>query len=225
MKKSRRGDRTNKQWVADLHSTGETQFQALADLRDYLLRAVYVYLSRQRSDLAHLDRSELEQLAEDCAQEALVLILQKLHTFRGDSKFTTWAYRVIINVAAGKLRRRRWKDVSLEALADEEGEEFSLLDALQDTHAEAPEKRAQQQEVLEALQKIIREELTERQRVVLTGLILQDVPTEVLAEQLNTNRNNIYKILHDGRKKLKHRLEERGLSSEYMLSVFNDYAG
>ena len=218
----RQGARSNSDWVTDLQNAGPKQQQALDDLRDYLLRAVYVYLSRQRSDLSHLDRTEVEQLAEDCVQEALVLILNKLDTFRRESKFTTWAYRIIINVAAGNLRRRWWKDVSIESLnSDNDDESFSLLDTLQDTSLQDPEQVAQQQEILKVLEKTIEEDLTERQRIVLKTLILDDGSTDDLAEELGTNRNNIYKILHDGRKRLKQRLLELDLSPEYMLSIFD----
>jgi RNA polymerase sigma-70 factor (ECF subfamily) len=211
--------RSNEEWLRALRSSGATQEEALQDLRDYLLRAVLVYLSRDRSDLARFHPDELRQLAEDWAQEALLTIVDKLDTFRGQSKFTTWAYRVVINLAADELRHRRWKALSLEALAEEE--EMPLLSMIEDTQAEDPEKAAERQEIWATIQRIIDEELTDRQRTALTNLLLRGMPMQEVAERLGTNKNNVYKIMHDARKKLKKRLTEYGLSEEYILATFS----
>jgi RNA polymerase sigma-70 factor (ECF subfamily) len=211
--------RSNEEWLRALRSRGAMQEEALQDLRDYLLRAVLVYLSRDRSDLARFHPDELRQLAEDWAQEALLTIVDKLDTFRGQSKFTTWAYRVVINLAADELRHRRWKALSLEALAEEE--EMPLLSMIEDTQAEDPEKAAERQEIWATIQRIIDEELTDRQRTALTNLLLRGMPMQEVAERLGTNKNNVYKIMHDARKKLKKRLTEYGLSEEYILATFS----
>ena len=211
--------RSNEEWLRALRSRGTSQEEALQDLRDYLLRAVLVYLSRDRSDLAHFHPDELQHLAEDWAQEALVTIVGKLDTFRGQSKFTTWAYRIVINQAAGELRHRRWSAVSLEALPEEE--EPSLLSMIEDVRAQDPERATQQEEVLAIIQRIIDEELTDRQRVALTNLLFRGMPMGEVAERLGTNKNNVYKIMHDARKKLKKRLPEYDLSEDYVLSIFS----
>jgi RNA polymerase sigma-70 factor (ECF subfamily) len=211
--------RSNEEWLRALRSRGAMQEEALQDLRDYLLRAVLVYLSRDRSDLARFHPDELRQLAEDWAQEALLTIVDKLDTFRGQSKFTTWAYRVVINLAADELRHRRWKALSLEALAEEE--EMPFLSMIEDTQAEDPERAAEQQEIWATIQRIIEEELTERQRTALTNLLFRGMPMKEVAERLGTNKNNVYKIMHDARKKLKERLTEYGLSEEYILATFS----
>ncbi len=213
--------RTNEEWLTALQTPGPEQTQALEELRDYLLRAVYVYLSRHRSDLTHFDRDEIQQLAEDWAQEALLTILAKLDTFRGDSRFTTWAYRVVINLAASELRRRRWANLSLEGLTEtEDDEEGGGFEFAQEDGSVNPEAALQQRHVWETLRHIIEQDLTERQRSVLVGSLVEGKPVEDLAQQLNTNPNNIYKIMHDARKKLKQRLADYNLNEDAVLQVF-----
>jgi RNA polymerase sigma-70 factor (ECF subfamily) len=213
--------RTNEEWLTALQTTGPEQTQALEELRDYLLRAVYVYLSRHRSDLSHFDRDEIQQLAEDWAQEALLTILAKLDTFRGDSRFTTWAYRVVINLAASELRRRRWANLSLEGLTESEDEEDGMgFEFAQEDGSVNPEAALQQRHIWDTLRHIIEQDLTERQRSVLVGSLVEGKPVEALAEQLGTNPNNIYKIMHDARKKLKQRLSDYNLNEDAVLQVF-----
>jgi len=211
--------RSNEEWLHALRGRGAPQQEALNDLRDYLLRAVFVYLSRHRSDLSHFHHDELRQLAEDWAQDALLAIMDKLDTFRGQSKFTTWAYRFVINLAAGELRRRRWRDISLDMLPAEE-EELAPLSFIEDTRAQDPERAVQQEEIWITIQRVIDEELTDRQRTALTSFVLKGMPMDEVARRLDTNRNNVYKLMHDARKKLKKRLTERGLSQEYILTLF-----
>jgi RNA polymerase sigma-70 factor (ECF subfamily) len=214
----RKGSRSNDEWLADLGAQ-DTRAEALADLRDYLLRAVYVYMDRHREDLSDLGRSELEQMAEDFAQEALLQVLERLDTFRGESKFTTWAYRFVINVAAGELRLRRWRTLSMEAVVGQE--EVSLLHFLSDTAAPDPETAAARVEIAALMKRVIRHELTERQRIALINVKLRGVPVDVVAEELDTNRNNIYKLVYDARKKLKEGLERRHYSQADVLAIFS----
>lgn len=211
--------RTNAEWLSALRGDGSEQEAALEELRVYLLRAVYVYLSRHRSDLGYFDTEELRQLSQDWAQEALLLILEKLDTFRGDSQFTTWAYRVVINLAAGALRRRRWSVTSLETMSEDI--EGSILEFLVDEDAPSPEATLERQQLWETLREVIDEELTERQRTVLVGAVFHGQPVEELARRLGTNRNNVYKIMHDARKKLKTRLLKRGLTEAAFLTAFS----
>jgi len=153
---SPRTTRRNAEWLADL-SNKETQAEALADLREYLLRAVFLYLDRHREDLTHLDRRELEFLADDFAQEALLQIQAKLDTFRGESKFTTWAYRFVIDIAAGDLRLHRWRTVSIEALLGHQ--EIPLFTFLSDQRTPDPETAAERNQILDLMRQIINEEL------------------------------------------------------------------
>lgn len=216
-------DWDNATWIARLRGQGAEGEQALSALRDYLRRSVYVYLLRNRGDLAGLDPDELFQLAEDFTQEALLIVLRELDGFRGDSKLTTWAYRIVVNLAIGKLRRKHWRDLSLEhTLEDRSGQ--SLLERLADTGSADPESALVQQQVLERVRQVIAESLTERQRRVLTGIVLEEASTEDMADRLGTNRNNIYKILHDARKKLRGCLEEMGVSAQQALTSVADGA-
>jgi RNA polymerase sigma-70 factor (ECF subfamily) len=116
--------RTNQEWLHDLNTGGATQEVAIEDLRDILLRAALYFFSRNTGDFQGMDREEITQRAEDCAQDALLAVLDHLTDFRGDSKFTTWAYKFAINTAMMAARRERWKGVSLDELASEESHFF-----------------------------------------------------------------------------------------------------
>lgn len=213
--------RTNADWLSDLRSTGPAQAQALQELWTYLVRAAVTYLERRRREWAGLGDAELRQLAEDLAQEALLDILNKLDTFRGESRFTTWAYKFVVNVAAEELRRQRWRNISLEALPP--GEDLPpLAEVLADKQASDPEKALQREQIWNTLRRIIAEDLTERQRTVLIYLTIQDALVEEVARQLETTPNNVYKLLHDARKKLKHRLLDAGITPEYVWDIFGE---
>jgi RNA polymerase sigma-70 factor (ECF subfamily) len=211
--------RSNRQWLSDL-TDEKNQAEALADLREYLLRAVFTYLNRHREDLAHLDRQELQYLAEDFCQEALLQILDKLDTFRGESKFTTWAYRFVINIAAGDLRLYRWRTLSLETLASEQ--EVPLFTFIGDEKAPDPETIAARRQILELLYRIIDEDLTELQRFVLISVHFEGVPVPVVAEQLGSTPNNVYKLVHDARKKIKKSLQQQHYSEADVLAIFGE---
>lgn len=213
----------NETWLTGLRGGPAEREEALTALRDYLLRAVYVYLLRRRGDLAHLDADEVAQLAEDCTQEALMIVLREIDRFRGDSRLTTWAYRIVINLAMGKLRRLHWRDVSLEAAS--ESEDGTPRAWTPEDPAPPLERVAEQAQTLATLKQIIDQDLTQRQRRVLVDIVLRDLPSEQVAERLATNRNNIYKILHDARRKLNRRLEELDLSPAYVLDLFSGGAG
>ncbi len=210
-------ERSNERWLADLSDAGPVQAEAVAHLRDYLLRAILVYLTRQRSDLARLDFEELRALAEDWAQAAVIQVLDKRDTFRGTSKFTTWAYRVAINLAATDLRRKSWSHASLEQLIEERSAALSL--ALEHTAA-TPEQEATRDQIWSTVQSVIDQDLTDRQRAALTLAIVDGAPIDVVAQSLGTNRNNVYKIVHDARKKLRKSLESRGWSADDVLAAF-----
>lgn len=214
--------RSNAEWLHDLRATGTVRDEAIVDLRAYLLRAVLIYLTRNRSDLAGFHYDELRQLAEDWTQEALMQVLANLDSFRGDSKFTTWAYRVAINLVAGELRRKRWENASLEALTESESPDLSLK--MDDTSV-TPESSLTRGQVWAAIHSVIESDLTDRQRTVLTDVVFDGVPIEVVAASLDTNRNNIYKIVHDARKKMKQSMEARGWSADDVLAAFSGPGG
>ena len=208
--------RNNEQWLAELESE---EAEALADLREYLRRAVFIYLNRHREDLNHIDRGELEQLSEDMVQDSLLQILDKLDTFRGDSKFTTWAYRFVINAAAGELRLHRWRSISIDVLSTEgEPPAFAFVG---DERAPEPEKVAARNQILALLYRIIDQDLTELQRRALISVHFQGVPVVVLAQQLDSTPNSVYKLLYDARRKLKKGLEREHYSEADVLAIFS----
>jgi RNA polymerase sigma-70 factor (ECF subfamily) len=182
-------------WVAALSSPGPAREAACSRLHELLLRAARFEVNRRRGSLPHLRGDDFDDLAVQSADDALVAILAKLETFRGDSRFTTWAYKFALLEAAVKLRRRAWQ-----------GREVPLEPETWEVFAGAhpsPQRRAEESELLRELQVGIDEALSPHQREVLVALALNEVPIDVLAERLNTTRGALYKTLHDARKKLR----------------------
>jgi RNA polymerase sigma-70 factor (ECF subfamily) len=213
--------RTNEQWLNDLGTNGVVQEAAIADLRNLLLRTVLFFFSRNTSDFGGLARDEILHLAEDCTQEALIAIMNHLSDFRGDSKFTTWAYKFAVNTALVAARRERWKSVSLDHSAfSNDGDPSEWL--LQDKSAGLPpDQSSMQVEVFEVILEVIEHDLTDKQRYVLIMMVFNEVPMDILVHQLGTNRNAIYKLLHDARRKLKYGLQARGFEVGEMLALFS----
>lgn len=216
--------RTNSDWIATLSGRGMSQSEAIEDLRSLLLRAALFTLVTHIEDLRGLEDRERLALAEDCAQEALLAILGKLDTFRGDSKFTTWAYKFSVNVALTRARQERWKQVSLDALAEDEYS-FDWLQWKEAFHTPDSEAAALRAEVGEAIVEVVRTGLTARQRQVLKWIAFDEVPMDVVVQRLDTNRNAVYKLLHDARLKVKRRLSERGYEVEEIYDIFQSLNG
>ena len=214
-------DRTNEEWLNDLQSEGAAYVAAVEDLRGYLLKAIFLYYHRRRSDLADLAREELLHMAEDAAQDSIIKIIDKLDSFRGDSKFTTWSYRVAINQAAGELRRRQWNKVSLDSMSEANDESLpALIELLEDKAANDPALHVTRSQIWDHILEVINTDFTERQRIVFINQYFRDAPPEQIADQIGTNRNNVYKIAHDARMKLKNRLSKIGLSQDDILAAF-----
>ncbi len=211
-------ERTNEQWLADLAGPPDLQGAALTDLRGWLSRRLFFYL-RSRSDMTHLADSEVTDMAEDFVQEALLQVQAKLHQFQGRSKFTTWASKIAVRQALAELRRARWRDISLDNIVGDT--DFTPAFLIQDGGPGRPEQQAVQSEAMQIVSDVIANELTGRQRTALVAIAVQGMAIEVVAERLGTNRNALYKLVHDARKRLKSRLEERGMSVEGLLSVFS----
>jgi RNA polymerase sigma-70 factor (ECF subfamily) len=206
--------RDNDTWLRDLHASGAQRDAALADLSALLLRALPQGLSRWLSP----KNPEFESLIEDTAQETLLRTLAGLDTFEGRSQFTTWVYKISVRVALNELRRRRWRDVSLEVL---EEDDFNDGPPHQFTSFEpGPATVVERADILQRVQQIMAEELTERQRAAMYAINMQGVPLEEVARRMGTNRNALYKLLHDARLRLKHRLEREGLPPKELLEMF-----
>ena len=213
--------RTNEDWLHDLQAGGAVQENAIAELRNILLRAVLYFFNRNLNDLGGLARDDILQLAEDCAQEALISVMNHISDFRGDSKFTTWVYKFAINTALMTARRERWKGVSLDQLSLADNGAFSEWIIRDKSSTGAPDQSAMQDEVREIIREVIERDLTDKQRRVLFLVVFNEVPMDEVARQLGTNRNAIYKMLHDARHKLKSSLQTRGFEVGETLALFS----
>jgi RNA polymerase sigma-70 factor (ECF subfamily) len=211
--------RSNEDWVRALREPpGEAQSEALDELRDFLLRAVLVYLSQNRTELSGWGREAVRDLAEDLTQEAMLEVQENLDSFRGEAKFTTWACRIVINRAATELRRRRYSDFSLDSLREDEPAMFQSLAA--DREQAEPEHVAEQKGYLALLREIVDTELSERQRQAILGVHWQGHSMDQVAEAMKMNRNALYKLLYDARKAIKRQLLSRHLTRGDILAAF-----
>ena len=213
-KGTRVSKRTNEQWLEDLAANGPAHEAAIADLQQILL------VGLQRGLLNQVNPSALEfsTQAEDFVQEALLKILDNLNSFAGRSQFTTWAHKIALSVALTELRRKRWQDTSLDGLtAANDGDYTPKLIA---DPAPQPENATERAELLVHVQRMITEELTDKQRAVMETAVLQDLPTAEVARQLDMKPNAVYKLLHDARLRLKQRLAADGLTPEDILALF-----
>jgi RNA polymerase sigma-70 factor (ECF subfamily) len=213
--------RTNEEWLHDLRATGEVQEASTTDLRNLLLRAVLYLFSRNLGDFGGLARDEILQLAEDCTQDALIAVMNHLSDFRGDSKFTTWAYKFAVNIALMTARRERWKGVSLDHLSFSDDSNLFEWMVQGKSPGHAPDQSAMQGEVGEIIREVIQNDLTEKQRQILIMMVFNEVPMDEVVQRLSTNRNAIYKMLHDARRKLKSGLQARGFEVGETLALFS----
>jgi RNA polymerase sigma-70 factor, ECF subfamily len=191
-------------WIRRLRGVGPERDAALIELHALLLAAARFEVARRHATFAHLRGGDQDDLAHQSADDALVAILGKLDDFRGESRFTTWAYKFALYEAAAKVRRRAWQ-----------GREIPLTDEtwplIADDRRQPPDHDAETAELFAELRAAIARELTPHQREVLVAVALNDVPIDVLAERLNTTRGALYKTVHDSRQKLRAALAVRGL--------------
>ncbi|MBN1427949.1 MAG: sigma-70 family RNA polymerase sigma factor [Anaerolineae bacterium] len=214
-------DRTNEEWLADLSSTGQQRAQAIEDLRKRLERGLFFYLSHERSDLGGRSTEDLQHMAQDFVQDALIKVLDNLGSFRAESLFTTWATKIATRVAISELRRARWKDYSLETITSD-GEVMPTVTSLDasPTDMPQPEDHTERQEILDLLDDAINTALTDRQRTALLAHAVEGMPVEEIARRMDTNRNALYKLIHDARIKLKHYLEQQEITLDYLADLF-----
>lgn len=206
--------RTNEQWLSELRAGGARREAALVDLRAEILHGLPYALR----DWLSPDNPQFTALAEDVTQETLMRALKNLDSFEGRSQFTTWAHKIAVRVALTELRRRRWKDMSLDHLLDsaENGGDSSLM---ADT-ASGPEAVIERADLLARVQQMMMEELTGKQLRAMTAVGLKGMPLAEAAHQLGTDRNALYKLLHDARLRLKRRLAREGLTAGDLLAAF-----
>lgn len=195
-------DPASRRWVEQLAPRHPLRERTVARLRELLLRVATHELGRRRARLGAISGPELDDLADQAANDALLIILAKLGDFQGRSRFTTWAYKFAVFEVSGKLARHAWQHhpPSSDSL---------VLERLAESPSRRPGETLEQREQLRILSDAIGE-LTERQREVFVAIALNDVPMDELALQLGSNRNAVYKNLFDARRRLRARLAEAG---------------
>ena len=206
--------RTNAQWISDLGKPGLEQETALADLRSIIRAGLPYALSKWISP----SDPKLDALVDEATQDTLLRVLESLETFEGRSKFTTWVQKIAVRVALTELRRKRWREYSLDDLLEEERGGVNLEFMADRSHG--PERAAEQSDLISRVQHVILEELTEKQRAALVAGQVHGMPLEEVARRMGVKRNALYKLMHDARLRLKQRLAEEGLTPEEILRAF-----
>jgi RNA polymerase sigma-70 factor (ECF subfamily) len=211
--------RSSKEWVRDLTGTSAAQAAAVTELRALLVRAALFTFGHVQSELPVGSASQVERLADACAQEALRAICEGLPRFRAESKFTTWANKFAVNFALTAARRERWQAVPLERML-EAG--VAGGQANSERAPSPPELDVQNAEIWSQLQQAMDQALSPRQRQVINALIFQEVPMDELVRHLGSDRNTVYTLVHEARRKLKARLEARGCHIGDILAVLGE---
>lgn len=201
--------RSNSEWVRQLSEPPDSQ--ALEELRQILVRGL-------RSSLAAYVDRERDQFVEDIAQDSLLRILKKLDTFKGESGFVAWAMKIAVREGLSELRRKKWKDVSLEDLSrgDNENSHSDHSSAMASSMA-APDQQAHESMVMTVVMEMMEKELTEKQKKAIDAIMVQQVSLTVVADSMGMSRNALYKLIHDARMKLRKKLMESGMDPEEML--------
>jgi RNA polymerase sigma-70 factor, ECF subfamily len=199
-------DRESREWLRCLRADSTIRDDAVQRLHALLLRAARFEVARRRATMPHIRGNDLDDIAVQAADDALMSVLRRLDDFRGASRFTTWAYKFALLEAAVKLRKRAWQGREIP-LADDAWSSFSSNEL-------GPEAEAEQIELVATLQQAVDDVLTPHQRSVLVALAIDGVPIDVLADRLGSTRGALYKTLHDARRKLRRYLEESGLAND-----------
>lgn len=189
-------------WVSALSVPGPERDRALGELHALLVHAARRQVHRMGGmSLGHRGEADVDELANQAADEALLALLGKLHTFEGRSRFTTWAYKFAVLHAANAVRAAAWR-----------GREIQLdgLELVADTAAQ-PSQYAEAHDLVGVVRRLLDTALTPHQRRVVVALVVDDVPIDVLADRLGTNRNALYKTLHDARVRIRNALAAEGL--------------
>ena len=189
-----------------LGAAGHEREAAVVELHALLLKAARFEVNRRRDALPHLHGGDHDDLAQQSADDALLAVLGKLGEFRGESRFTTWAYKFALLEAAVKVRRRAWQDREVPL---EDNAWLVLADARR-----AVQHEVETRDLIAALKEKIERSLSAHQRAVVVAVTLNDVPIDVLAERRDTTRGALYKTLHDARRKLRARLAQDGIAIE-----------
>jgi RNA polymerase sigma-70 factor (ECF subfamily) len=190
-------DDDSRRWLERLRPGAEQREQAVRDLHALLLKAARFEVARRRSQLVDGSAREQNDLAQQSADDALMAVLAKLDRFRGDSRFTTWAYKFALLEAGVAVRKHAWRAREVQLAPD-------AWQALGDRMS-TPGDDAEMHEP--------------RQREVLLAVTVGDVPIDVLAERLGATRGALYKTIHDARRKLRTALSSEGFDVGAPLAV------
>jgi RNA polymerase sigma-70 factor (ECF subfamily) len=209
-------DRTNEEWIDHLKSEGEQKEAALADLRSVIASGLPYTLSKYLSP----DNPQFQSLADEVTQDTLLRVLDHLDSFEGRSRFTTWVHKIAVRIALTELRRRRWRDFSLDSLVKETEDGVSFPSLMIDPSPN-PDTLTQQSDMMERIGRLINEELTDKQRQAMVAAAIEGVPLEEVARRMDMNRNALYKLLHDARLRLKKRLANEGMTTEDIWAAFD----
>ncbi|MFW6157457.1 MAG: RNA polymerase sigma factor [Balneolaceae bacterium] len=200
---------SNDEWVEGLRKP--VNEKAVEQLRVVLIRGLKPALQK------YVDR-ELHQFVEDVAQDALLKILDNVESFRGESKFTTWALKIAVREGLSELRRKRYQNISINDLKDPGNEEGEIRSELFAGSDPSPEQSVHENLMVAKVMELIEQELTDKQRLAIKALMVHGIPINVVAEKMGTNRNALYKLVHDARMKMKNRLEAEGINFDEMLN-------
>lgn len=203
-------DDASAEWLSALTGTGAAREAGLARLHGLLVR-VAVRELRRREAGAWISGRELDDLAHQAADDAMLAILGKLGSFRGESRFTTWAYRFVMLEVSSKLGRHYWRQHPAEHLDAED------WDRLPDRLGAGPGEGAEHAELVKAVRQAVDETLTDHQRRLFVAVVLNDVPLDALVARLGTNRNAVYKAIFDARRKIRGFLVANGYLEERRL--------
>lgn len=206
---NRTNARDNDQWIEALHPPIDQE--AIADLRTILIRSLKPALHK------YVDR-ELDEFVEDVAQDALLKIIDKADTFRGDSKFTTWSLKIAVREGLTELRRKKWNDISLNHFAvtpENNGEDLWELPFNSETTP--PDRETHELMVLQNVLNVINNELSPKQKQALMMLMIDDIPLSIVAKEMGVSRNALYKLVHDARLNLKKKMKIAGINPAEML--------
>ncbi len=206
--------RSNEEWQNSLRAEGAIKEAALFELNQILVAGLPRALSRWLQS----DDPRLQTLVEDVAQDAVLRAVDKIDTFEGRSKFTTWVYKIAIRMALTEIRKAKWREVSLEQVMEDKTKDSFSKHMGDDFEIELS---MEQKEIMDLVMKTIQKDLSEKQRLALTAVALKGIPLEEVARRMDTSRNTLYKLLHDSRLKLKRVLEKQGLSWDEIISTFN----
>ncbi|MGA5304161.1 sigma-70 family RNA polymerase sigma factor [Nucisporomicrobium flavum] len=195
-------DDASAEWLAALGAQGPVRDDAHRRLHALLLRIARGEVSR-RSGQLRVTGAELDDLAHQAAADAMVSILAKLGSFRGESRFTTWAYKFVMFEVSAKMGRHFWQRPAVPL----DGDDWERLPS---RFGFQPAQESEWRELLDAVRHAVENELTERQRRIFVAIVLRAVPLDALVIELDTNRNAVYKALFDARVKLRHALVAKG---------------